>query len=220
VKQERVIFSGAGGQGLMLIGRLFASLAVGKFLHITFIPSYGAEVRGGTSNCQIILADEEIASPIVEEADSIIVMNQPSAERFLPMLAKGGTAFVNLSMVNIPTNIPNVVAVPATQWGMELGDIRAANMVMLGTYLGKKGFFSRDEMIQVIEHVSAGKGGEKAAEINKQAFLRGWDHIQNLTATVQSATLAEISLSSERCDAERVPSPEAAFRPGDGGVPV
>jgi 2-oxoglutarate ferredoxin oxidoreductase subunit gamma len=174
--QERVIFSGSGGQGLMLIGKLFASLAVDKFPFITFIPSYGAEVRGGTSNCRIILSEEEIASPIVEHADSVLVMNQPSAERFLPMLAEGGTAFINQSMAAVPAHLGNVVAVPATEWAQELGDIRAANMVMLGCYLGRKGYFTREDMLATIGRVFAGKGGDKAVEINRQAFLRGWDH--------------------------------------------
>ena len=176
MKRERVIFSGAGGQGLMLIGKLFAGQAVNKFPHVTFIPSYGAEVRGGTSNCLITLSDEEIASPMVEEADSVVVMNQPSAERFLPMLAEGGTAFVNLSMVDMPKGLACVVAVPATQWAQELGDIRAANMVMLGAYLGAKRFFAPDEMVQAIELAWAGKGGGQAARINVAAFGRGWDH--------------------------------------------
>ncbi len=188
MKRERVILSGAGGQGLMLMGKLFATLSVGRFLHITFIPSYGAEVRGGTSNCRIILSDEEIASPIVEEADSLILMNQPSADRFLPFLAKDGTAFINLSLVEFPRNIRNVVAVPATAWAQELGDIRVASMIMLGCYLGKKGFFTRQEMTQAIEEVFRGKGEAKMAELNRRAFLRGWDHIQELTARVQSAT--------------------------------
>ena len=161
----------------MLIGKFFAGMAVDRFAHVTFIPSYGAEVRGGTSNCRIILADEEIASPVVEEADAVVVMNQPSADRFLPLLAPGGTAFVNLSMVTPAAAVANTVGMPATAWAQEMGDIRAANMILLGAYLGRRKFFTRDAVLAGIAALFAGKGGGKSAEINSRAFLRGWNHI-------------------------------------------
>ena len=94
----RIIFSGSGGQGLMFIGKLLAGLAMDEYRHVTFLPSYGAEVRGGTSNCQVVLADQAIATPRVISADVLVLMNQPSVDRFMPSLASGGRAFVNWSV--------------------------------------------------------------------------------------------------------------------------
>ena len=172
---ERIIFSGAGGQGLMFIGKLFARTALDIFPHITFIPSYGAEMRGGTSNCRIILSHEEIASPIVEQADSILAMNQPSVDRFLPMLAPGGTAVLNSSMAVAPENM-NAVEVPATEWAQEAGDIRAANVIMLGAYVRVKSFFDLDKILGEIVSASSEKG-KKAVNTNKSAFLKGWNSL-------------------------------------------
>ncbi|MCK5849707.1 MAG: 2-oxoacid:acceptor oxidoreductase family protein [Kiritimatiellae bacterium] len=176
MKTERVIFSGAGGQGLMFIGKLFANMAIDKFPFLTFIPSYGAEIRGGTSNCRIILSGEEIASPVVEEADAMLVMNQPSADRFLPMLIEGGSAFINSSLVETPSSKKwKIVDVPATEWAQELGDIRCANMIMLGAYLCNEGIFDCEKVGLEIEKIFIAKGKD-VGKLNVKAFLRGWNH--------------------------------------------
>ena len=90
---ERVIFAGFGGQGVLTIGKMVAELGMDAFPQVTYFPSYGTEVRGGTANCQVILSSREIASPIVDTADSLILMNQPSLEKFFPLLKRGGIAF-------------------------------------------------------------------------------------------------------------------------------
>jgi len=172
MKDEKVIFSGAGGQGLMFIGKLFAQLVVEKFPHITFIPSYGAEVRGGTSNCRVTLSSEEIASPIVEKADSLIVMNQPSADRFLSLLAEGGTLFINSSLVEAPGGV-DTVSIPATEWAQELGDIRCSNVIMLGAYLRRKNYFAYEEVEREIVKISSRKGAA-AEKMNAAALKKGW----------------------------------------------
>ncbi len=170
---ERAIFSGSGGQGLMFIGKLFAQMAVDAFPHITFMPSYGAEVRGGTSHCRIVLANEEIASPVVEVADSIVVMNQPSLDRFRSALRPGGLIVFTASLAAPPADA-SALGVPATEWALEIGDLRIANVVMLGAYLQRKNFFPYAAVEAAIASFSAAKG-DRARRANLQALRKGWE---------------------------------------------
>ena len=174
MKRERAIFSGFGGQGLMFIGKLFAGMSLDKFEHVTFFPSYGAEVRGGTSNCQVILSSEEIASPIVEHADGLILMNQPSIDRFLPVLEKNGNAFINTSLTEVPKG-ENIRGIPATDVAHDIGNIRAANVVLFGAYLRCNGIFSYEEAAAAVSRAGAAKGKESEA-LNRKAFSRGWKY--------------------------------------------
>ena len=172
---ERIIFSGAGGQGLMFIGKVFAKVMVNKVDNITFFPSYGSEVRGGTANCQIILSSDEIASPIIERADTLVLMNHPSIERFMHILEDDGIVFVNSSLADVP-NDKRAIGLPATDIAIQAGDIKSANVAILGAFLRKKGFLTLEESLQYIGDVSAVKG-EKATEVNLKALQAGWDSI-------------------------------------------
>jgi 2-oxoglutarate ferredoxin oxidoreductase subunit gamma len=172
--EEKVIFSGSGGQGLMMIGKLFAHIMLEKSPHLTFFPSYGAEVRGGTSNCQVVLSDKEIASPLVDEASSLVLLNQPSVDRFLPALGKKGMAFINTSMAKAPEE-GNVYGLPASDLALEAGSVRAANIVIFGAYLGRRGFLTQDEAREAIRNAFSGKG-EKVIAVNDAALTRGWDY--------------------------------------------
>ncbi|HUU21947.1 MAG TPA: 2-oxoacid:acceptor oxidoreductase family protein [Phycisphaerae bacterium] len=171
---HRVIFSGSGGQGLMFIGKLLANLALDGYPHVTFLPSYGAEVRGGTSNCQVVLSEEPIPSPVVDLADAEVLMNQPSVDRFLPRLAAGGRAFVNASMASAAGG--NVLMIPASQIAQNLGGVQAANIVMFGAYLRHAHVIGRDKALEGIEAISRPKGPE-AAELNARAFEEGWGYL-------------------------------------------
>jgi len=173
---ERVVFSGFGGQGLLFIGRIFATLQLRYFPYVTFFPSYGSEVRGGTANCQVIVSDEEIASPLVEEADSLILMNQPSVERFLPILKQDGLTLLSSPMAEAPDQ-PNALSVPAMDLAREAGGIRAANVVMLAGYLSRRRFFGYDEAANGVVAASSSKG-KKAEELNRNAFAAGWAFAQ------------------------------------------
>lgn len=173
---ERVIFSGYGGQGLMFLGKLFAKIMVGKSDYITFFPSYGSEVRGGTANCQVILSPEEIASPIIEHVDSLILMNQLSLDRFMPMLEKDGVAFVNSSLVE-PVEDSRIIAFPASEMGLDAGDGKSANIVMFGAYLRKKGFIGLEEAKEHIADATLVRMGQRAVETNLRALQAGWDSV-------------------------------------------
>ena len=134
---ERIIIAGSGGQGVISLGKLLARLAAETIQHVTFFPAYGAEVRGGTSNCQVILSTNEIAAPIAEIFDSIIIMNQQSAEYFMPALDKHGLAIVNQSLCKVHADSRHVL-IPATEIADRLGSAKAANFVMLGAWLARK----------------------------------------------------------------------------------
>ena len=180
---ERVIFAGFGGQGVLTIGKMVARVGMQKFEHVTYFPSYGTEVRGGTANCQVILSEEEIASPLVEKADSAILMNQPSVERFLPRVKKQGRAFVNTSLIESPED-RRIVPLPATEMASEINDIRAANIIMLGAYLSGQKWADKKLFVKNLEEMFKKKGGE-TLELNLKAFELGWNHKPELSMAVK-----------------------------------
>lgn len=168
---NRILIAGAGGQGVMLIGKVLARAALKTWEHITFFPAYGAEVRGGTSNCQIVLSSEEISSPLAEKVDGAILMNQPSLERFLPVLSENGVGVVNISMCNTITD-KRLAFINATLLARELGDKRAANFVMLGVLLAGLNVVAPETVELEISHAFSG-AQSRAAEFNIRAFRRG-----------------------------------------------
>lgn len=168
---ERIIFAGFGGQGVLTMGKVVAGVGMELFDHVTYFPSYGTEVRGGTANCQVVLSDTEIASPIVDRADSMIVMNQPSLERFLPRLAVDGGVYVNTSLAESP-NDERAVCVPATDMASDLGDVRVANTVLLGAYLSTREWADIDRFRAFLEK-QLGDKGRKVLEINLAALRQG-----------------------------------------------
>lgn len=168
---ERILIAGSGGQGIILLGRLLARLAVDTVPHVTFFPSYGAEVRGGTSNCQIMLSSQEIASPLAEEFDSLLIMNQQSAARYLPGLAPDGLAVLNATLCQ-PAADRRFAPIKATEIADRLGNVRAANFVMLGAWLKRKPLLPRDTVEKLIRESFAGAKPE-VIEINLKAFEAG-----------------------------------------------
>ncbi len=176
---ERVIFAGFGGQGLLTIGKMVARVGMQTFEHVTYFPSYGTEVRGGTANCQVILSDQEIASPVIERADSAILMNQPSLERFLPRVKKLGRAFVNSSLAEPPQD-SKVVPLPATEMASELNDVRAANIIMLGAYLSGQKWADKKLFTKTLEEMFKQKG-QQTLELNLKAFELGLNYKPQLS---------------------------------------
>lgn len=132
--EEKIIIAGFGGQGVLFIGRLLAYAALKAGIKVTWIPSYGPEMRGGTANCSVILSQEEIGSPIVEEADIVIAMNRPSIEKFMIRAKKGGVLLTNgniASGINVSDDVA-LTEVPAPEKAEELGNLNHANLVLLG----------------------------------------------------------------------------------------
>lgn len=135
--QQEVIIAGFGGQGVLFAGQLLAYTAMDHGKEVTWIPSYGPEMRGGTANCTVVISDEEIGSPLVKNPTAVIAMNLPSLEKFEDLVEPGGVLVVNASMINreVERKDITVVSVPANDIAAELGSERSVNMVLLGALL-------------------------------------------------------------------------------------
>lgn len=171
---QGVIMAGFGGQGVVSGGILLAYSGMVDGKHVTFFPAYGAEMRGGTANCSVVVSSEEIASPVVAFPDSILVMNEPSLAKFEPKLRPGGVLYLNTSLVSTRSRRDDIetVGVPANEIAEELGNIKCANMVMLGAYVKKSGAISVDALKKSVAKVYV-RANEKVLEMNRQAIDRG-----------------------------------------------
>ncbi|MFH0935843.1 MAG: 2-oxoacid:acceptor oxidoreductase family protein [Candidatus Omnitrophota bacterium] len=170
---ERIIMAGAGGQGIMLLGKVLAMAAMraGKF--VTWLPAYGAEVRGGTAHCMVIISDQEIGSPYINKADTLIIMNKPSLERFKSRIKDKGLVLVNSSLVDIHRRCNGrALLCPFTELAMKLGNIKVANMVALGAFLSQRSIFNLKDIFGVISDI-APEGKRGLIEINKRALEEG-----------------------------------------------
>ena len=168
---ERILIGGSGGQGIISMGKFISAVALNHVPHVTFFPSYGIEVRGGTSNCQIVLSSHEIASPVTEQLDTLIVMNQQALDRFADQLTDGGLLLINASLCEaVERN--GAVAVKATDMADELGDTRVANSIMIGAYLARRPVLPVDAVEQEIRRVLAGKD-DALIDLNRRAFHAG-----------------------------------------------
>jgi 2-oxoglutarate ferredoxin oxidoreductase subunit gamma len=170
---ERIIIAGVGGQGIMLLGKVLAEAAMREDKHVTWLPSYGAEVRGGTAHCMVIISDKEIGSPYVDKADSLIIMNAPSFERFRLRVKKKGCWIINSSLVK-SDKIEGGLALqhPFTDLAIGLGNIKVANILALGCFIGQGKIVSPKTVSGVIRDF-APAGKEELARINQQALEKG-----------------------------------------------
>ncbi len=137
--ETNLCVAGFGGQGIMTLGKFLAEAICNTTdKNVTFIPTYGAEQRGGTANCFVAISDDPIGSPVADEMDDLIVMNQPSCVKFVSTLKTGGTLFINSSIVSddVPRTDISLVKAPVTEIALELGNSKVLNIVMLGTYVG------------------------------------------------------------------------------------
>ncbi|UCG47478.1 MAG: 2-oxoacid:acceptor oxidoreductase family protein [Phycisphaerales bacterium] len=172
---EEVVIAGFGGQGIMLAGKLLAQAAMKAGKEVTYMPSYGAEVRGGTANCMVVIADEPIASPLVARADSLIAMNKASLNKFGARLKPGGLLVLNSSLIDTEPQIDEsveILAVPADGIAVELKSPRSANMVALGAYLQRRGSLGPEAAAQALPDVLA-KRYHKTLSANIEALRRG-----------------------------------------------
>jgi 2-oxoglutarate ferredoxin oxidoreductase subunit gamma len=146
--QTEVIFAGFGGQGVLFAGQVLAFAAMDAGHAVTWMPSYGPEMRGGTANCTVVIADEEIGSPTVKNPKAAVVMNLPSLDKFEPLIAPGGVLIVNSSLVNRDPARTDLtwVMIPAQEIAEMIGPRRLLNMVMLGALLDKLPILSFDQI--------------------------------------------------------------------------
>ena len=172
----RMIFSGYGGQGILTLGEIVATIAMKKGKHVTWMPSYGPEMRGGTANCSVIVSDKVIGSPIVlSNIDILCAMNQPSVDKFMPKLKPGGMIMVNSSIVTdkINTDKVDILEIDATNIAVQVGNLRVANMVMLAGFLKKTDIFSLDDITGVLEQRFSGSRSKDLIPLNIKAIQAG-----------------------------------------------
>jgi 2-oxoglutarate ferredoxin oxidoreductase subunit gamma len=176
---EEIVIAGFGGQGIILAGKLLAQAAMRAGLEVTYMPSYGAEVRGGTANCMVIVSNRPIACPIVSAPNSLVICNKASLSKFAPRLRPGGLLVFNNSLIPSVHSVPagvEVVAVPAEEIAIEAGSPRSANMVMLGAYLGKRGYLSPEQAGESLPDILAQRH-HKTIPMNTEALRRGAEYV-------------------------------------------
>ncbi len=174
MKHVETIFSGFGGQGALFAGQLLAYSGMAEGLHVTWIPSYGPEMRGGTANCTVIVSEAEIGAPIIRNPAVAVVLNLPSMEKYEPLIKPGGLLIVNSSLVNLKSEREDirVIYVPASDTATELGNPRMANMIMLGALIEATGIVDKETVAAQLEaHLS--ERHRKWLEPNKKAMAKG-----------------------------------------------
>ena len=129
-----IIFAGFGGQGVILAGKILALAGMSEDKYVSHIPSYGAEMRGGTANCSVIVSDDEVASPVIEKPDVVVALNKPSMTKFEPMIKEGGLLIYNSSLIDSKPSRKDIksIALPANELAEKCNNARGANMVVLG----------------------------------------------------------------------------------------
>ena len=170
---EDIVMAGFGGQGLMFIGKLLAYSAMKEGKHVTWIPSYGPEMRGGTANCTVVVSSEEIGSPQTLHPHSAIVMNNPSMEVFEPRLQSSGLLLLSSSLINRPITRKDIkfLAVPASEIAVSSGSEKAANMVMLGAYIALTKVVAKESIVDGLRELFGKK--LDLFETNVRAFEEG-----------------------------------------------
>jgi 2-oxoglutarate ferredoxin oxidoreductase subunit gamma len=172
--EKQLLVAGFGGQGVLLIGQLIAKAAMHEGREVSWMPSYGPEMRGGEANCAVVVSDEPIGSPLVSEPPVLVAMNKPSLIKFMPMMQTGGTLLYNSSLitgVELRTDI-TIIAVPCNEIAEKLGSDRVANMVMLGAVQKATGVCTVESMHDTL---ADWLGTKKAAlvAINEAAMAEG-----------------------------------------------
>jgi len=173
--ENKIIIAGFGGQGVQSLGMFIAYASIHAGKEVTFLPSYGPEMRGGTSNCSVVVSDKPVASPIIAFPDMLIAMNKPSLNKFKSRVKSGGTIIVNKSLIEdkVERNDVNVYYIDANKLALEAGNTKTANIVVLGAYTKLSGDFTPEQMKEVIQQKFAKK--PKVIPANLKAFDMGYN---------------------------------------------
>ncbi len=170
-----VMFAGFGGQGIMLIGQMVAYAGMAEGKQVSWLPSYGPEMRGGTAYCSVVVSDDPIGSPVNRNPSCCVVMNRPSLEKFAPTVKPGGLLVVNSSLIPITAERDDIdeLLVPCNDMAMELGTGKAANMVVLGAFVGRTDVVTLESLDVLVEKQFAKK--PKFIPLNKEALRSGFE---------------------------------------------
>lgn len=171
-----IILAGFGGQGILFAGKILAHAAMIKNKHISWLPSYGPEMRGGTANCSVIISDESIGSPISLSPNILIAMNRPSLDKFENDVVKGGTIIIDSSLVDrkAQRNDVNAFYINATETAEALNVKKLANMIILGAMIKNTGLFSIDEINKTINSIIPDSKAD-LRKLNMQAMMAGYE---------------------------------------------
>jgi len=171
-----IIIAGFGGQGVMLIGTLLAHAGMEEGKAVSWLPSYGPEMRGGTANCTVCISDEPIASPVVAEPTAFLAMNLPSYEKFIDAVLPGGCVIINSDLIEVDEVRGDVrfYRIPANKEAEKLGSMRVANMVCLGALLGAEDIVSLDTVIASLPNVISERH-HSLLDVNARALRRGYE---------------------------------------------
>jgi len=174
----KTVFAGFGGQGVLSMGLNVAQAAMMEGKNVTYLPSYGVEVRGGTANCTVAISDEEIASPVASAPEFVVAMNKPSVVRFQNEIQSGGVLFINSTFIEgeISRGDIEVIMVPAGDIAERLGSPKSANMVMLGAFIKKSNLVSISTVFEELKNTLKNK--ESLIDINEKALTAGYSFFQ------------------------------------------
>lgn len=175
---ERIILAGFGGQGILFLGKVLAEVGMRNGKHVSWLPSYGPEMRGGTANCTVILSEHSIASPLVTVPDTVIAMNRPSVSKFNLRIKAGGMLMYNSSLIERQEFRDDIrlVEVPASEIAEELGNPRVANLVMAGAYAKFSKLISFETMAENLPKITP-KAKKELIDTNLKALERGYQFV-------------------------------------------
>ena len=176
---KNILIAGFGGQGALSIGKNLVEAGLAEGLNVTWAPSYGPEMRGGTANCSVVVSDKMVGSPVFTYSNDLIAMNGPSLDKFAPNVLEGGLIFINSSVVSYTYEREGVKVyyIPSDDIANELGNGKVSNMVMLGAYVGATGIVKPETIEKMIEEIFTGKKA-KLVPLNIEAFHRGMDLVK------------------------------------------
>ena len=173
---ERYLIAGFGGQGVLFAGKLLVSIGLLRGKQVSWLPSYGPEMRGGTANCSVIVSDDPVASPLVDKADVIVAMNRPSLDKFEEHVKPGGVLVINSSIIDRKAVRDDITVVYCDANGIaeSIGNPKGANVAILGSTLAKAPVTSVDSMMEAIR-IELGEKKARFLEGNKKALLAGME---------------------------------------------
>ena len=169
-----LLIAGFGGQGILFAGKLLAQSAMLEGRHVTWFPSYGAEIRGGTANCTVIISDDMIGSPVVRQPDSLLIMNEASMKKFEPLLKPQGLLIINTSLIKELPERPDIeiIKIKASDIAEEFGNSQIANMVMLGALIAKTRIINPGTISTALKEIIP-EHRKNVIQINERAFKGG-----------------------------------------------
>lgn len=172
--KKSFVFSGSGGQGIMSAGMMLAHAAIDMDKHATFLPEYGPEQRGGSAKCTVIVSDDDIVSPLPKMSDNFVAMNEQAYNKFKDDVRAGGTMVINSSRVTseIDRDDVKVISVPVDDIALEVGNIKVANIVIIGALIGATGIVSKEVFVASLEEKFKTKKPE-ILEMNLKALEKG-----------------------------------------------